>query len=173
MRQYISVLAVAIRSTIWKIAGILLLMSAAETTSFYMQLQKAADGRLISLEELFLTSRIPLISGLAFLFICVVLSLVGYEMSGSRTRYTIQRLSIREEATVLLWAGHNMISLLIFWVVQLGIALMLSKVYIDFMEPIYYNSQTLFLAFHRNAYLHSLLPLEETSRLIRNFSPNL
>ena len=171
MRQHLSVLMVAVRSTMYKTAGIILLMAAAETAVFLMQLQKKmADGQLVPLGEFIDTSGIPLISGVAFLLLCGILSLVGYEISGSRMRYTIRRFSVREETTTLLWAGHNMIALFIFWAAQLGIVLLLSYLYIDFMEPVYSNRQTLFLAFHRSGFLHSLLPLEEVSRLLRNFS---
>lgn len=168
MSQYGSVFLVAVRSTIYKIAGVILLMAAAEGILFWVQLQRAGANKVLLLEELFQGSGIPLVCGGAFLVVCGILSLVGYEFSGSRSRYTIQRLSIREEAVVLLWGINSMLALCIFWAAQLAVVLLLSKLYIDDMEPIFSNSQTLFLAFHRSSFLHSLLPLEETSRLLRN-----
>jgi hypothetical protein len=168
MRKYFSVFLVAVRSTMYKIMGILILMAAAETILFWIQLKGIESGIPLSLEELVRISRISLVSGAAFLAVCCILSLVGYEMSGSRTRYTIQRLSVKEEAVVLLWALNSMIALCIFWAAQLGIVLLLSKIYIDFLEPVSFNRQTIFLAFHRSGFLHSLLPLEETSRVLRN-----
>jgi hypothetical protein len=168
MSQYVSVFLVAVRSTIYKITGVFLLMAAAEGVLFWMQLQRAGENKVVLLEELIQSSGIPLVSGGAFLLVCGILSLVGYEFSGSRVRYTIQRLSVREEAIVLLWGVNSMLALCMFWAAQLAVVLLLSKLYIDDMEPIFFNSQTLFLAFHRSSFLHSLLPLEETSRLLRN-----
>ncbi|QOX64303.1 hypothetical protein FRZ06_13595 [Anoxybacterium hadale] len=168
MNRYVSVFLLALRSTVYKIAGVLLLMAGAEGVLFWMQLQRTGGNKIVLLEEIIQSSGIPLVSGGAFLLVCVILSLVGCELSGSRVRYTIQRLSVREEAVVILWGVNSMLALYIFWAVQLGIVLLLSKLYIDIMEPVYFNSQTLFLAFHSSGFLHSLLPLEETSRLLRN-----
>ncbi|MEA4891404.1 MAG: hypothetical protein VB085_02415 [Peptococcaceae bacterium] len=168
MKRYFSVLMIAARSTIYKITGLLLLMGAAEAALFYRLLQKSAAEGPAPLESLITRSRLSLICGLAFFLLCVILSLVGYEFSGSKTRYTIQRLSLPEEAAVLLWAFYNMLCFLIFWAAQLLVVLLLCRLYISVMEPTYWNRQTIFLAFYRSGFLHSLLPLEETSRWLRN-----
>jgi len=168
MRQHFSVLMIAARSTVYKIAALLLLMTAAETALFLRLLRKAPTGELYSLEELFRASGIPIVCGAAFLLLCTILCLTGYELSGSRTRYTIQRLSVSEGAAALLWSAYNMICLLVFWAVQLLAVLLLCRFYTGYMDPVYYNDQTVFIAFYRSWFLHSLLPLDETSRYIRN-----
>ena len=168
MRQYFSVLMIAARSTIYKILALLLLMTAVETALFWRLLRRAPTGELYSLQELFRVSGIPFVSGAAFLLLCAILCMVGYEVSGSRTRYTIQRLSVSEERATLLMGAYNMVCLFVFWAVQLLAVLLLCRLYMGHMDPMYYNDQSIFIAFYNNSFLHSLLPLDETSRYIRN-----
>ncbi len=168
MKRYFSVLMLAAGSTIYKISGLLLLMAALETASFYRLLQIGPVDQFYALESLIDRSGIPLICGFAFLGLCLILSLTGYESGRSKISYTLQRLSLREETIALLWSGYYLVCFLIFWAVQLLIVLCLSRLYIAVVDPAYLNEQTVFLAFFRNDFLRSLLPLEETSRLLRN-----
>lgn len=168
MKQYFSILTIAARSTIYKIIGLFVLMAALEMGVFYHLLQQTPAGEMLALEVLISQSRIPLICGAFFLLLCVILSLVGYEYLGSKTRYSILRFSPREEVIVLLWALYHMICFLIFWAIQLLVALMLCHLYISVTKAEYWNEQTIFLAFYRSNFLHSLLPLEEISRWMRN-----
>lgn len=165
MKKYLSVLMIASRSTLYKIIGLLLLMATAEIVLFY---QVSHANELYTLDALIDRSHMPLISGIAFLALCYILSLVGYETSGSKIRYSIQRLSIREEAIATLWAVYNMGCFIIFWAIQLLIALFLCHQYTTIMDPLYWHNQTTFLTFYQNPFLHSLLPLEEGSRWVRN-----
>lgn len=167
MRGYLSLLMLAARSTVYKISGLLLLMGALEMALFYRLLQKSSvhpEG----LEGLIDLSGIPIVCGGAFLVLCLILSLNGYESGGSKIRYTLQRLSLSEEAIALLWSVYYLACFLIFWAVQLFIILWLGRLYVSAVDPAYINEQTIFLAFYRNSFLHSLLPLEETSRFLRN-----
>lgn len=168
MKKHFSALMIAARSTIYKIAALLLLMTAAEAALFWRLLRKAPSGELYSLQELFEASGIAFVSGAAFLLLCAILCLVGYELSGSRTRYTIQRLSVHEKTSALLWGVYNMLCLLLFWAVQLLVVMLLCRLYFARVDPMYYNDQSIFIAFYNNSFLHSLLPLDETSRYIRN-----
>ncbi len=168
MRQHLSVLMLAARSTIYKVIALFVVMTAAQGTLFYLALQKVVDGEPLGLEQLINQSRIPVVGAVCFLFLSALLSLSGCETGGSKLRYTLQRLSISEKITVFWWAGYNVACFLLFWVVQLVIALLLCQLYVVRMDPTYVSGQTICLAFYRNNFLHSLLPLAETSRYIRN-----
>jgi hypothetical protein len=98
MKRHLSVLMLAAGSTVYKIAGLLLAMAAAEGALFYITL-KSLQGGPGSLEQVFTQSRIALVSGLFFLILCALLSLTWCELRGSRLRYTMGRLSVREETT--------------------------------------------------------------------------
>lgn len=170
MRQYLSVLALAARSTVYRVSGLLLLTFGAEAALFYRALQSASDGGLNTPEALIDGSGIPLVCGVSFLLLSALLSMTGYERAGVRTRYTIRRLSVREETVVLLWACYNTACFLLFWAFQVLAALVLCRWYLAAVDPAYWNGQTVFLAFYRSDFLHSLLPLEEKSRFVRNLA---
>lgn len=168
MRQHLSVLMLAARSTIYKVLGLFVAMAVTEGTLFYFALQKALGGEPIGLEQLISQSQIAVVCGICFILLCALLSLTGSEFGGGKLRYTLQRLSVREEITVFWWAAYNVVCLLLFWAVQLLIALLLCQLYVTQMDLTYVSGQTVLLAFYRNSWLHSLLPLAETSRYIRN-----
>ena len=170
MKPYFSILMVATRTTFYKIAGILAAMMVAEFISFYRVLSQMPSDAPMSLEAVIQTARIPLVSGIGFLLICVVVSLTGVEGSGSKVRYTLQRLQVSEKGILFIWALYNIAVLLILWAVQVGGAWLMSHMYLNAVNPFYYNDQTVFLAFYRNPFLHSLLPLAEMSRLFRNLA---
>jgi hypothetical protein len=167
MKQHLSVLGLAARSTLYKYMCLLAIMAATESVLFTMALKKTIAGAPIGLELLINESHITIVCVTCFLILCVLLSMTGCEM-GSRLRYTLQRLSVSEKATTFWWAGYNAVCFLLFWTAQIVIALVLVHLYVRYMEPSYVSEQTIFLAFYRNNFLHSLLPLEETSRYIRN-----
>lgn len=168
MKRYYSVLAIGARSSIYKIIGILLAMVALQAGLFYLLAAQTPAKAPLSPEGMILQSHIPWVSAAAFAAVCGVLCLAGSEVSHSRVRYTIRRLSVRERETVLLWAGYNTMCFLLFWAVQALILLLLCKWYLGGLDPAYHSRQSLFLACYRSAFLHSLIPMEEVSRLVRN-----
>lgn len=168
MRRHLSVLMLAVSSTIYQVLGLFVVMAVAEGAIFYWSLQRALAAGPIGLEQLISQSRIAAVSGVCFLLLCALLSLTGCEFGGGKLRYTLRRLAVREEATVFWWAGYNVVCFFLFWVVQLVIALLLCRLYLTRMDAAYVSDQTIFLACYRSNFLHSLLPLEETSRYLRN-----
>ncbi|MGI6627658.1 MAG: hypothetical protein ACOX4K_04815 [Bacillota bacterium] len=168
MKQHLSVLMLAARSTIYKVLGLFVVLAITQGALFYFTLQKTLGGEPIGLEQLISQSRIAIVGGVCFVLLCAELSLTGCELGGSKVRYTLKRLSVREEAAVFWWAGYNTVCFFLFWVFQLVIALLLCQLYVTRMDPAYVSGQTIFLAFYRNRFLHSLLPLAETSRYVRN-----
>jgi len=54
------------------------------------------------------------------------------------------------------------------WAIQILISYALCRRYIAKADPALTGAQTIFLAFYRSDFLHSLLPLSELSRWIRN-----
>lgn len=170
MRQHLSVLMLAARSTIYKILGLFMVTAIAEGTLFYLVLQKTLAGEPLGLEQLMSESRIALVCGVSFLMLCALLSLTGYESSGSKLRYTLQRLSVGEKTIVFWWAVYNAACFFLFWALHVAIVLLLSQLYVARMDAAYVSGQTILLAFYRNNFLHSLLPLAEASRYLRNAS---
>ncbi|MGI6345476.1 MAG: hypothetical protein ACOX18_10690 [Bacillota bacterium] len=168
MKQHLSVLTLAARSTIYKVLGLLIAMAVVQGILFYLTLETSLANEPPGLEQVISQSRIALVCGAGFLLLCLLLSLTGYEIGGSKLRYTLQRLSIEEKTTVFWWAGYNAVCFFLFWAAQLVIALLLCRLYLTKVDAAYTSGQTILLAFYRNSWLHSLLPLADVSRYLRN-----
>ncbi len=167
MREHLSVLMLMARSTIYKVLGIFFLMAAAQVGLFYLTLNRALAMESHTIEQIFRQSRIPWIFALAFLLITALLCLTGTEYGG-RQGYTLRRLSIPEKNVFLWQALYNTCCFFLLWAVQLFIVLALCPLYIEKADPAAVSQQTVFLAFYRNDFLHTLLPLADISRCIRN-----
>ncbi len=169
MKKYLSVLLPAIRGTIFRLLLLLAVMTAAEAALYFLALIRSGGAGSISLEELISASHIPLACGIFFLLLCALLAASGRD-SGVRHCYTLCRLPVSEETTVLLWAAYYAACFVIFWAVQLAVILALCSHYASAAPADYVGRQTVFLAFYRHDFLHSLLPLDEASRYIRNIA---
>ncbi len=160
MKKHLSVLMLFVRSSIYKLSTLLVLMTAAETVLFAIALKKLPDSMA---ETVFSHSRIGIVCGAAFVLYTAVLCLTGCEF-GSKQGYTLRRLRVSEWNIYFWQAGYNFCCYLIFWFVQLAAALLMCRLYMARGGGV----QDVFLVFYRNSFLHSLLPLDETSRYIRD-----
>ena len=169
MKGYVSLLALASRSSIYKIIAILLAMGAFQGVLFFQCVRKAAEiNPGASLEGLLSESHIALVAAAAFAAVCVVLSMTGTEFSGSKVSYTLMGLRVRERDGALLWSLYNGMCFLLFWAFEAAVVLLLSRWYLSGLDPSLYHSQSLLLACYRNEFLHGLVPLEQYSLWIRN-----
>lgn len=158
MRKHLSVGMLLAGSTLVPVIGLLMATAAVEAALFFTA---AAEERYLFLYG----SRLPLMAGIGFVGLCAVLTLTG--SFGSKTRYTLQRLSVTER-TVTLWQGaYNAVCLLIAWGAQLGLLLLFWHLTRQ-TEGTGLFDQEAFTYFYRNGFAHSLLPLSEPVRLLRN-----
>lgn len=165
MKQHLSVLMLAIRSSFYKLLAILAAMAVAEGVLFHLALRENDI-----LEYVFDGAFTHAVFLAGFLTLCAVLLLPGSERGGGRERYTLRRLGVPERTVVLwTWLG-NSCCILIFWAAQLAFVLLLCKYYTMTAAPGAVNRQTIFLAFYRNNFLHALLPLAELTRWMRNIA---
>ncbi len=167
MKKHLSILMLMSRSTIYKLLGMLLIMAAVEGTLFYFTLGKMMATEIVGLELVLQQSRISWICALSFLLVTVLLCLTGCEFGG-RQGYTLRRLSVSQRSVFLWQAFYNICCFFLFWAVQLFIVLALCRLYMERIDPPAISNQTVFLAFYRNDFLHSLLPLADISRYVRN-----
>ncbi len=166
MKRYGSIWMLAAQNTLWKLLLIWALTFLAE-----LGLIVLAMGRLDywdGLEYLVSESHAALAAGAGLLATCGVLALNGCDGASSRSRYTLRRLRVDERTLTLCWGGHNALCLLVFWGAQAAWALFLCRFAMAHAVQTPFNDMSLFLAFFRNGFLHSLLPLQEYSRAIRN-----
>jgi len=166
LRKHLSVFMLYTRSSIYRILILLILMAVAEITLFYLSANRVMTSNIIGLERMFDKSYIGLVMAAVFVLMSVQLSLMGCER-GSKQSYTLCRLSVSEEAVFAWQALFNALAYFMLWAVQLLIVWAMCIYGTSKMGSLASN-QNIFLAFYRNDFLHSLLPLAETSRLIRN-----
>jgi hypothetical protein len=172
MRKHLSIFMLIARSTIYKVLGIFIIMTAAEISLFYYVLNKntvvgAVGQSSISLESLVVQSRISWVFAIAFILVSILLCLTGCEFK-SKQGYTLRRLSVTERNIYLWQALYNTCCYFFLWIIQLFVALVLCKLYLARFDMSTLSNQAIFLAFYRNSFLHSLLPLDEISRFVRN-----
>lgn len=174
MKKYTSVFALFARSSIYKILAILILMTAAECYWFsrnmselilVMSVEPASGLRF---EELISRSIFSTVFTVSFLLVCAVLCIRGSDF-GAQESYTLRRLQISEKAVFAIQSIYSSLCFVLLVVWQVAVVLVLAAWYGREVSDIYWNNQTLFLAFCRSDFLASLLPLSNVVRWVRNF----
>lgn len=163
MKKHLSVFMLMARSCIYKILLIMAAMAALEVfiVAFMINPREQLLYKLIEL------------SRIRFVFYAAtslaVFSLISCcSVGSSNPRYTIERLSVSERWVIVWHWLTAALALFVLWFWQIillyGIALWHSLV----AEIGYISQQSIFLANFKSDFFHSLLPLEDTSRLLRN-----
>ena len=169
MKPHLSVLMLLARSTIYKVLGLLLALALVEGALFHLALVSngSGDSGFVSLERAFAQSRIPIVFGVCFLVMTILTERTGHA-PGSKQEYTLWRLSVSERSVFAWQALYNTSCYIMLWAAQLFVALALCRLYLLRTNPAFTSHQTVLLAFYRNNFLHSLLPLDEVSRWVSN-----
>lgn len=162
MKRYISVFEMITRSSIYKVIGILILLTIAELTSFFIAFHQPLASMQPNLDEVVDQSYLVWMFGAAYLIMTVILVLSGTNI-GSMQGYTLQRLRIKEKKVFLLQCIYNVFCFVLLWATQLAILLGVSNYYMTHKTGAILSNQTVFIAFHRNAFMHSILPIEDTT----------
>lgn len=169
MKEYGSALGPAARLAVWKVLGISLLAAGVHCLLFLTALNgwDIINFGAPPLESVVWMGKLSLAFRMGLLLVCAVLVLPWLER-GTKTSYTLQRLSVDERVLVLLWGGLNALLLLIFWGMQTAVVLALSRHYLQTTLADTANHQSLLIAFSRSPYLHALLPLWDCLVMARN-----
>ena len=180
MKKYLSVFAMLARGSFFRILLLLCLMAAGqcgrflhrlqnEITLYESRVQQFAEeaAEITRLEGLFDFSTVSGTFGAVFLLVCIVLCLPGCGW-GANCGYTLRRLNISERAVFVIQAICNAMMLVLLWAAEVMICLFLCRAYVHAVDPSLVSHQTVGLAFYRNDFLHSLLPLADITVWIRN-----
>ncbi len=173
MKKYTSVLMLHIRSTIYKILPVFLVMGSIEFLLFYRILERLSnpvyreDKYYQGFSYYVTASRIPFLFLAAFLLITLILTLHGFEFK-EKNSYTLRRLRISEKKIFFLQGIFGTLIYFLLFAVQIFLIFLFAGLYFHIASADTYSAQTLFLSFYKNDFLHSLLPLEETFRVFRN-----
>lgn len=134
-------------------------MAVLELVLFLISAYRSADGALLQIMEL---SRLMIAGFAAFLALTLSLALPS-----PQPELTLRRLRVTPRQAFLIRAAHNTLWYLVFWGVQLAVALMLCLLHRSIF-PMAQGRQEIMLTFYRVQYLHALLPLGDWFLYIRN-----
>lgn len=173
MGKIVSVFELLARNTIYKILLIFTALGIAEIWQFInrlqeqLALQNKADvsGAGGSLELVIESSGQYGWYTIAFILISVILGFSTCNF-GSVSGYTLKRLRISEWEIFLVQSAYNLMCYIMLMGVQLGLLLVMGHLYMTQADDV--SSQTIFLAFYRHDFMHSILPMEEWMRYLTN-----
>lgn len=180
MKKYLSVLALDVRCTIYKILGVLILMSGAQLAVFYRVLRgnlarwnqynynmdlNEYNMLIITFEQAIEESYIQYFFGAMVVFVCAILIWGCSEHGKVRSKFLLWRLRVERRQVYVVWSVYRtfIVALVIAWQILLIVAMneMYQHIIAYEMAP-----QSLFLAFYRNLFLHSLLPLSDVFGMV-------
>lgn len=164
MKRHLSIWMLMARGTIYKVLGLFLALAAADGALFALTLRQGAS--VLDLDQALAESHLSIVFGVCLVLLMAVLSLSGCEFS-AKQGYTLRRLRVSQREIFLWQTAHNAVCCFLLLAVQTGIVLALCRVYAA-RYPEMVNGQTVFLAFYRVPFLHSLLPLADVWRHVRN-----
>ena len=164
-KKYLSVFALYAKSSLLKILGVILLTLTAEVFFFL----RATDNSLYmySIDTLFEKSHTGLIFAIAFLLITVLLCIPTCQFT-AQTGYTLKRLLISEKEVFFCQSAYNFLAYSVFLAFQVTVCFLFGLYYISVAPAEEVTNQTLFLAFYRNSFLHSIMPLSDVALWLRN-----
>lgn len=157
MKKILSVLGLAACSTLPGMLVLMVLLAAVQSAAFFAALRTAE-----SLEYALSSSRMAWIGGAGFAALCALVALVGCDLWGSRVSLTLRRLRVSERCITLAWGGYFAACFAVLWAWQMGVALLLCTLGAQG------EGLAVGLAFYRDRFLHSLLPMADASRWVRN-----
>lgn len=175
---YVSVLTLAVRSSIYKVLGILVGVTAAEAVLFGCKLDTSlADYREyaghfdysllpLSLGDLIEESKLAWIFLGGMFLLTVILVWTQTERGKSRSRLLIWRLRISPRRTFAVFTVYNIVCFLMLMALQGILIVLFYRVYLVKLQTAISAGQVagmkyqeLFLVFHSEAFLHSILPM--------------
>ena len=188
MKQILSMLTIAVRSSFYKICLVLAGMSMIEMGIFYHTFLKYdysqqyqtgnaeysgemlgnAFGISWTLESLVEKSGIEKIFLAAFVLICLLLLWAQGERKGVKSHYFYQRLSISIKERFAVWTLYNIGCILLLISVQIFTVLGMGTLFTYLVPAEYESVQMYFMAFYKSEFLHCLVPMAEVWKWIRN-----
>lgn len=154
MKKYLSVFEMIARSTLYKVLLVLIIIVPLQLLLFWRELQDSEKALEIIVDD----SHMLWLLAAGFLLITGLLGLCGCNI-GSNQGYTLRRLQIPELHVLGLQAVYNCLVYLILWASQVAVFLIAGNWYMENAAET--TNQTLVLAFYRNPYMHSILPMED------------
>ena len=168
MKRHVSLLYPAARITLPPALLAVVLLAAVQIPLFWFELDSlAAESgyyypRKMDFSLVMERARLPF---LLVLFLLPLLLAVVVNRGTGKDNLTLKRLQV-DQGTAALWMGAwNTGCLLLLWGAELVIVGICWGLYCARQEPV---QQELFLSFWQSEFLHSVLPLSDAARYLRN-----
>lgn len=158
MKKYISVFEMITRSTLYKVLTVLVVLAGVQLALFWREMQSHIDDSMSGMESMVNGSHMIWVLAVGFLLITVILCRSGCNI-GSNQGYTLRRLQISENTVCVLQAIYNGLCYFLLWASQVAVLFVAGILYAKEAQNL--TNQTIMLAFYRNAYMHSILPLAD------------
>lgn len=167
MRRAATVWMAAARQIIWKLFLVIIVMAAAEIILIRQYIPAAEVINGVSFGRRLESAGLRHIYCGAVVALTLILCWQGMDRSGSRTKYTLQRLSVGEPAVTTLWAAFHVGCYVILWAVQILLVLFFWRRYQTWWIGHEAPQLELFVEFYLDGFLHSLLPMADLYRWLR------
>lgn len=174
IKKYLSVFAMLVRASFGRVILLLIVMAAGQLGLFASDLRNhlliyaARPAEFPTFLETML--RFPVFIwpvAAAFSVLCVLLCLPGCGYS-AKCGYTLRRLNISERSVFVLQTLCNAVMFFLFWAAEVVVCLAACRMYAAAVDPSLVSHHTVPIAFYRNDFLHSFLPMADTTVWIRN-----
>lgn len=186
MKKYLSVLALDVRSSVYKIFLIVGAMAAVQLADFYFVItgmmteatQRAAEMATagndwytqeklpFTMEQALEESHIQIIFAVALAGVFAVLMWSAGERGRAKTKNFLWRLRIGRKQVLAVWSIYHVLCFLAVIAVQISVVVGMHTMYQETVAA-GRAPQALFLAFYRDSFLHGLLPLSDWFRVVR------
>ncbi len=174
---HLSVLALIARQSFGAVLLVLLITTVLRALAYQKTFSDALAAYnaspslgFIDIESLFTSSGGTFainVTRISLLLISFLLCRIFCER-GSRCGYTLMRLRVTERGIFVCHAIYAAVIYLLFYAAELLLSYAVCLYYLQHAPAEYVGPQTLFLAFYRSNYLHSLLPLADIAVWVRN-----
>ena len=170
MKKFVSVFGLFGKMSFYKIILWLVILSVLQLSLYGIRLNGLLTediNNIPILEETF-----NFIYPLSFLAcLCIVCKvLISSSNHSEKTAYTVQRLQTGEKAFFYIQTAYNFLMLFALFAVQAMLLFAMCKYYINNAPSELVSDMSLFFAFYRVDFLHSVLPLDETFKVSGNLS---
>lgn len=161
--------ALYVRSSFYKILLVLVGMILTEGVLFW-SVCRGMEGDTVPMTPERMIDRCSLqtVFLAAFGLVQFILLWTERQRGGVRSSYTLMRLKVTQRQQFALRTAYNVICLALVFVVQAALAVVLCGRYAKVLAEEFVSPQLLFLVFYRSPFLHSLLPMAELSRWVKN-----
>lgn len=158
MKRYLSVFEMIARSSLYKVLLVIGTMLAVQAVCFYMSMMSPSG---LSIEAYIDQSQYSMLFKIAYILVTIAIVFPGMNL-GSVQSYTLKRLRIKEKRIYWLQVIYNFFAYILLWGAQLVMLFVNILVYQKYLpEGAVVTNQTFVMAFYRNAFMHTMLPLED------------